>query len=178
MIATVVFMPQEKHSSSATWGPKIQRRSESEAFLATSNKASSNSKPKSQSASSLPLDVKAVPARYSTLDSCERTTKNCTGHGECMRLTSVTVGDHTNELFGCVCNKPTIRKNTDGSEKTTYYAGSACQKVDISQPFWLLAGTTVFLLTVVSLGVGMLYSMGSEELPSVIGAGVTGPRAK
>jgi hypothetical protein len=95
-----------------------------------------------------------------------------------MRLTSVTVGDHTNELFSCVCNKPTIRKNVDGSEKTTYYAGSACQKVDVSQPFWLLAGTTVFLLTAVSLGVGMLYSMGSEELPSVIGAGVTGPRAK
>ena len=45
-------------------------------------------------------------------------------------------------------------------------------------PFWLLAGVTIFLISVVSMGVGLLYSIGTEELPSVIGAGVSGPRAK
>jgi uncharacterized protein DUF3844 len=178
MIGTVLAMPPGKQHYTTTWGPKLQRRSESEALLAASIKGSVKSKAQSQPVSSSPLGVNAVPARYSSLDSCERTTKNCTGHGECVRLSSESVGDRTNDIFGCVCNKPSVRTNQDGSKKTTYYAGSACQKVDISQPFWLLAGTTIFLLTVVSLGVGMLYSMGSEELPSVIGAGVTGPRAK
>ena len=43
--------------------------------------------------------------------------------------------------------------------------------------FWLLAGLTVALVAVVSWGVGLLVSIGQEDLPSVIGAGVAGPRA-
>lgn len=45
-------------------------------------------------------------------------------------------------------------------------------------PFWLLAGFSVVLVAAVSWGVGLLWSIGEEELPSVIGAGVAGPRAK
>jgi hypothetical protein len=45
-------------------------------------------------------------------------------------------------------------------------------------PFWLLFGTALFLGLIVMWGIGMLYSMGSEELPSVIGAGVSGPTRK
>jgi hypothetical protein len=43
-------------------------------------------------------------------------------------------------------------------------------------PFWLLASTTVGLVSIISMGIGLLYSMGAEELPSVIGAGVSSAR--
>ena len=45
-------------------------------------------------------------------------------------------------------------------------------------PFFLLAGMTIALVGAVSWGVGLLMSVGNEELPSVIGAGVAGPRAQ
>lgn len=46
-------------------------------------------------------------------------------------------------------------------------------------PFWLLAGFSVLMAGLVSWGIGMLLTMGNEELPSVIGAGVSGvPRSK
>jgi hypothetical protein len=114
-----------------------------------------------------------IPSRYRSVDACMKTTGNCTGHGECKNLGAG--GDTT---FGCVCNKPEVRKNSDGSKKTTYYGGSACQKKDLTTPLWLLAGTTIFLISVVSAGIALLYSIGTEELPSVIGAGVSAPRAK
>lgn len=41
-------------------------------------------------------------------------------------------------------------------------------------PFWLLAGFSVLMASLVSWGIGMLLTMGNEELPSVIGAGVSG----
>ena len=68
-------------------------------------------------------------------------------------------------------------KNKDGTQKTTTYGGGACHKKDIVFPFWLLTGVTVFIIFIVSWGVGLLYEMGSQELPSVIGAGVSGPKA-
>ena len=59
-----------------------------------------------------------------------------------------------------------------------YWGGAACQKKDVSAPFFLLAGLTIALVGVVSWGIGLLMSVGQEELPSVIGAGVAGPRAQ
>lgn len=69
-------------------------------------------------------------------------------------------------------------RETEYGKKTTYFGGPACNKKDIVMPFWLIGGTSVFLIFVVSWGMGLLYSMGSEELPSVIGAGVSGPKAR
>lgn len=44
----------------------------------------------------------------------------------------------------------------------------------MSVPFWLLAGFTVLLVSIISYAIGLMYSVGGEELPGVIGAGVTG----
>jgi hypothetical protein len=93
-------------------------------------------------------------------------------------LYNETVANQNHEYFGCACTKPEVRTNRDGSKKTTWFGGAACQKKDVAAPFWLLASVTVLLVSIVSMGVGMLFSMGSEELPSVIGAGVSGPRPK
>jgi hypothetical protein len=121
-------------------------------------------------------EIVPVPFRFENLDECQSVTKNCTGHGKCSRIFS-TGGDKKTELFQCMC-KPTVETSKDGKKSTYQWAGNACQKIDVSIPFWLLAGTSVFLLTAISLGIGMLYSMGNEELPSVIGAGVSGPKPK
>lgn len=185
---TLAFMPPEKHCSKRVGSTKsfggIQRRSAA-AQPSTSEIPLSSGKINVQHSAqnSAPISVaakkKPIPAKYTSQDACEKTTGNCTGHGDC-KIIARELGENekTVELFGCVCNKPDIRKNKDGSTKTTYFGGTACQKKDLVAPFWLLAGTTVFLLTILSMGIGLLYSMGSEELPSVIGAGVSGPRAK
>lgn len=44
--------------------------------------------------------------------------------------------------------------------------------------FWLFAGFGVAMAAAIAWGVGLLFSMGGEELPSVLGAGVVGPRAQ
>jgi hypothetical protein len=69
-------------------------------------------------------------------------------------------------------------KGMESKTKTTYWGGPACQKKDISVQFWLFVMIGVALAFLISAGIGMLYSMGSEELPSVIGAGVSGPVRK
>lgn len=55
----------------------------------------------------------------------------------------------------------------------THWAGGACSKQDISVQFWLFAGFTISLLTILYLAIGMLFSVGEEKLPGVIGAGVS-----
>jgi hypothetical protein len=115
---------------------------------------------------------------FSSQHACESGTNNCTDHGICSLKFSIKTGENTtNNCYGCVCSSK-VTKNPDGSKKTTYYGGGACQKKDIVAPFWLLAGTTVFFISLISFVIGLLYSMGNDELPSVIGAGVSGPRPK
>ncbi|KAF2403718.1 hypothetical protein EJ06DRAFT_289864 [Trichodelitschia bisporula] len=119
----------------------------------------------------------AVPTCFASLSACKSGTNNCTGHGECL-LKYKGSGSASGDCYGCLCTIPEVRKNKDGSKKTTRFGGAACQKKDIVMPFWLLAGTSIFIVSIVSWGIGLLYSMGNEDLPSVIGAGVSGPRSK
>ena len=70
-----------------------------------------------------------------------------------------------------------MRKYEKGGIKRIAWGGSACEKKDISVPFLLFAGFGIFMSALVAGGIGMLYGMGAQELPSVIGAGVAGPRA-
>lgn len=113
---------------------------------------------------------------YRTQDDCASVTRNCSGHGSC-KLKFSNKDDESSRCYACSCQ--VARDDLgNGRFKTTVWAGPACQKRDISAPFWLLGSTAVGLLTVVAWGIGLLYSMGSEELPSVIGAGVAGPRPK
>ncbi|KAK7714600.1 hypothetical protein SLS57_007076 [Botryosphaeria dothidea] len=117
-----------------------------------------------------------LPACFSSKDACESSTNGCSGRGSCFK--KYTDKDNNNKAcFTCKCT-PQVRTNKDGSKKTTYYGGPACQKKDVVMPFWLFAGFGVFMASLLSFGIGLLYSMGSEELPSVIGAGVSGPSAR
>lgn len=117
-----------------------------------------------------------LPACFSSKDACESTTNGCSGRGSCYK--KYTDKDNNNKAcYTCKCT-PQVRKNKDGSTKTTYYGGPACQKKDVVMPFWLFAGFGVFMASLISYGIGLLYTMGNEELPSVIGAGVSGPSAR
>lgn len=116
-----------------------------------------------------------LPPFFNTLAACEKLTLNCSGHGECKLLHKAQ--DKTQQdRFGCAC-APTI-SGKGNTRKVTHWGGPACQKKDISTPFWLFVGTGVMLAFLISTIIGMMYSIGSEELPSVIGAGVSGPVRK
>ncbi len=142
-----------------------------------SNLSSSLSEPESINDASMKGPLRGIlPACFSSLDTCRSATRNCTGHGHC------TIKYNTTELDGRICYscacKADVIENEDGTKKTVRFGGPACQKRDISTPFWLLTGFSVAMLFLVSWGIGLLYSVGQEDLPSVIGAGVAGPRAK
>jgi len=118
-----------------------------------------------------------LPACYTTKEHCEKTTRNCTGHGSCSKkYRDPDSGSSGLDCYSCSCTA-TVVENENG-KKTTKWGGPACQKKDISIEFWLIALFTVGLMFLVSFAVGTVWEMGSEELPSVIGAGVSGPSAR
>ena len=47
-----------------------------------------------------------------------------------------------------------------------------CQKEDVSVQFWLIAGSTIALVGAVTFAIGLLFSVGEEKMPGVLGAGV------
>ncbi|CEO58516.1 hypothetical protein PMG11_03235 [Penicillium brasilianum] len=113
-----------------------------------------------------------APVCHASNSSCSDATNNCSGHGQCYLKSSS--GDA--QCFACRC-QATVRTKSDGTKQKIYWGGPACQKEDISSPFFLIAGVTVLVIVLASSAVGMLFSMGQEELPSVIGAGVGGSKA-
>ncbi|MCJ1361274.1 hypothetical protein MMC16_000372 [Acarospora aff. strigata] len=134
------------------------------------------SQPQTLKASALPAGI--IPICHSSHDACVAATNNCTGRGSCYKKYSSAEGDaKASDCYACGCIA-TVRENKSGSKKTTQWAGSACQKKDVSMPFLLIAGFTIVMVATVSWGVGLLFSIGQETLPSVIGAGVAGPRAQ
>lgn len=121
-----------------------------------------------------------LPACFPSLSACNSATRNCTGHGECsLAYKDSTAGDESpnRRCYACTCS-PTKVEGSDGKTSTQYWGGPACQKKDISVQFWMIVLFTVGLVGLVSFAIGQVWSMGDEELPSVIGAGVSGPVAR
>jgi len=133
------------------------------------------SQPQTLKASTIPAGI--LPVCHSSHDACVAATHNCTGRGTCYKKYSFKDGTKASDCFTCGC-VATVRENLDGSKKTTQWGGPACQKKDVSVPFFLIAGFTIVMVATVSWGIGLLFSIGQETLPSVIGAGVAGPRVQ
>lgn len=79
--------------------------------------------------------------------------------------------------FACRC-EATKRTFTVGESKQKaftfdYWGGAACQKEDVSGPFWLLATFSLVMVGLVAWAISMLFAIGEEKLPGVIGAGVS-----
>lgn len=201
---TVVTMPASAaHSKRAVnpWGtyslPAASgaRRVNPEALLSLNSAPSSSPAPPVSDLEDFPViaaqasdkgPVRGIlPTCFVSLSACEKQTHNCSSHGECKLLhkgRGSGKDTQTLDCYGCACS-PTIQhvgedKGMESKQKVTYWGGPACQKKDISVQFWLFVATGVTLAFLVSAGIGMLFSMGSEELPSVIGAGVSGPVRK
>ena len=119
-----------------------------------------------------------LPLCQPSKEKCIAATNNCSGHGTPFRKPVDPSANSAKECWSCRCVK-TVHTDKDGNMiKTTQWGGPSCRKKDVSVPFFLLAGLTIGLAATLSWGVGLLYSIGQEDLPSVIGAGVTGPRAQ
>lgn len=71
--------------------------------------------------------------------------------------------------FACQCKG--TRSGDDGS--VTRWAGGRCDKVDRSVPFVLFVASTLVIVLIVTLGIKLIYSIGEEPLPGVLGAGVS-----
>ncbi|KUI70560.1 hypothetical protein VM1G_06549 [Cytospora mali] len=112
---------------------------------------------------------------FGSYSSCVTATSNCTGHGKCLDKFAIPGQDTQEGDKQCfVCNCLSTKKYPEKEEsKRVHWGGAYCQKIDVSSPFWLIATTTVLLVGVVSGCIGMLFSIGEEKLPGVIGAGVS-----
>ncbi|KAJ5634903.1 hypothetical protein N7528_002745 [Penicillium herquei] len=118
-----------------------------------------------------------APVCHVSNSSCTESTNSCSGHGHCyLKYGSGSEGAAGN-CYACRCQETVVRKS-DGSIQKIQWGGPACQKKDISSPFFLIASVTVFAILAVGTAIGMLFSMGSQELPSVIGAGVGAPKVQ
>ncbi|KAF4995874.1 hypothetical protein FGRMN_4831 [Fusarium graminum] len=106
----------------------------------------------------------AIPSCFKSEDSCIEGTNNCSQNGVCQSK----YGKGSDSCFACHCLST---KSKSGS--VTHWAGGACSKKDISVEFWLFAGFTIALITILYLAIAMLFSVGEEKLPGVIGAGVS-----
>ncbi|KAJ5476017.1 hypothetical protein N7475_001746 [Penicillium sp. IBT 31633x] len=121
------------------------------------------------------LQSTLAPVCHASNSSCAEATNNCSGHGSCYLKYGPGGEGTTGNCYTCHCRQSIIR-NSDGTTKTVQWGGPACQKRDISSPFFLVAGVSVLAIMLVGSAIGMLFSMGSQELPSVISAGVGGPK--
>ncbi|PPJ58488.1 hypothetical protein CBER1_05589 [Cercospora berteroae] len=144
----------------------------------TSDSSEDSPLPKFQANNTTPLRG-ILPACFTSESACESATRNCTGHGKCglkyHDADSLGPGGQTGlDCWSCQCTKP----KSEAGKKSTVWGGPACQKKDVSVEFWLIALFTVAIIGLVSFAVGTIWEMGSQELPSVIGAGVSGPTAR
>lgn len=115
-----------------------------------------------------------IPVCHTSAQECIDSTNNCSGHGAPYKRFIDPTSKKAPDCYACNCTT-TIQTNKIG-KNTTQWGGPACQKKDVSVPFWLLSGFSIILLALVSWSIGLLFSIGEEVLPSVIGAGVGGPR--
>ncbi|KAJ5302037.1 hypothetical protein PENANT_c050G04576 [Penicillium antarcticum] len=127
--------------------------------------------------STQPLQSTLAPVCHASNSSCAEATNNCSGHGSCYLKSGSGVEGTSGNCYACQCQQSIIR-NSDGTTKTLQWGGSACQKRDISSPFFLVASVSLLVIVLVGSAIGMLFSMGSQELPSVISAGVGAPKTQ
>ncbi|KAH9176794.1 hypothetical protein EDB89DRAFT_2065580 [Lactarius sanguifluus] len=108
---------------------------------------------KRQDQSPLPPDTPPPPVGSDTLcfvseEICSNSTDSCSGHAS----------------------------KDDG--RTEYWAGSKCERKDVSGPFVLITGTVVALILIIVGSISLLSSVGNQPLPSVLTSSVPGMSAR
>ncbi|KAI4192246.1 MAG: hypothetical protein LQ346_004393 [Caloplaca aetnensis] len=184
--STIILLPPstQKRKQISPYGPEVKslhaRGAQSEAPL-TAPSAPQPSLPSHHH--STPQILKApssgpkpgiLPVCQPSLEKLADITGNCSGHG----TPHLKHNSTDTACYVCKCKNTVISRGKGKGVKTIEWAGPACSKKDVSMPFWLLAGISIAMVATVSWGIGLLFSIGQEDLPSVIGAGVAGPRAQ
>ncbi|KAG4223043.1 hypothetical protein PC116_g28484 [Phytophthora cactorum] len=118
-----------------------------------------------------PAGVTAFPACFTSHNACISATDSCSGRGECVNKWAKAEGAKK-ACFSCRCG-PTNETDSEGRVSIYHWGGAACQKRDVSTPFWLFAGVSIALVSTIAFAIGLLFSVGEEKLPGVIGAGVS-----
>lgn len=109
--------------------------------------------------------ISAVSTCFTSLDACSNSTNSCSNHGQC-----VSASKAGKTCFVCSCT-PSKSINGNGQTKTTLWAGEQCERVDVSQEFVLLVGTTIGIIVLVFGSISLLYGVGGEKLPQVLAEG-------
>ncbi|KAL9574380.1 hypothetical protein ACKAV7_001534 [Fusarium commune] len=158
----LVFLPLDVDSEDKSDKDQELRRRQAETVISSIEETVESPAETSTTPAKPSNPIKAVC--FTSEDSCMEATGNCTGHGKCLNKYS----QSKDSCFACHCQ---VTKSESGS--VTHWGGNMCQKQDISVQFWLFAGFTIALLTILYMAIGMLFSVGEEKLPGVIGAGVS-----
>lgn len=168
--STVLITPPKSKLKKAKHERRADPEEEPLEFLPEEPEPASKSFPSINAANTSRPLPSIIPQCFSTKDACEETTNSCSGHGDCYKA-------HIG-CYKCNCGRTLVRVSPDGGNKTVQWGGNACQKKDVSMEFALFATFGIVMVALVAGALGALYSMGSQELPSVIGAGVAGPKAQ
>ncbi|PNP58734.1 hypothetical protein THARTR1_01750 [Trichoderma harzianum] len=168
---TFLFFPGAGKSSSQA---QALHKRQAERVISHFHKTAAAVQPTSPAQNTLRAPAGRIPACFDSLDSCVSKTGNCSQQGECLnKYASADAGalasGRAPVCFACHC----LSTRTEENGPLTHWAGPTCAKKDISVPFWLFAGFTLLMLGTISLSVTMLYNVGDEKLPGVIGAGVS-----
>lgn len=175
METTLVLLPATSDKTSPKqWSDKPQelRKRQAEMVFSSVDESAKPPAPTSSRGANPTLPRPRIAACYLTLDSCNQATANCSSQGSCVNKYAKEDGTQGKEpCYACHC----LSTYKDGDKKGSviHWAGRDCSKQDISVPFWLFAGFTLALVSILYLAIGMLYSIGEEKLPGVIGAGVS-----
>lgn len=150
----------------------------SETESAPSSKTKSSSSTFSPSFPSV-LPAGILPVCHRSYEDAFSATHNCSGHGEVyLKYTTGSGGGKGIDCFACKCTATIYIDPGSGSISKTHWGGPACQKIDVSVPFFLLAGFGIAITGAIAWAVGLLFTIGQEDLPSVIGAGVAGAKPR
>ena len=175
VVSTVVLLPQAAANSEPQyWSDKAQelrRRQAEQVISAPEEAAETETTTPPAPTSSAPSHHKGpIPACFNSQESCMEATDNCSGRGNCTNKYGTAPADPKE---GDVCYICHCIGTESKSGSVTHWGGPTCGKQDISVPFWLFATSGVFLAGIVYFAIGLLYSIGEEQLPGVIGAGVS-----
>ncbi|OHX00115.1 arsenate reductase [Colletotrichum incanum] len=174
METVVIAMPESSRNSQVRhWSSKpeeLRRRQVEEVMTETDDH--DQPAPTTPVQSSAPfvgnIERGTIRSCYDSQDACVKATGNCSGHGECFNKYATPDGKDQGACFACQCLGT---KSKSGS--VTHWGGRACNKVDVSVPFWLFVGFGIAMVGILTSAIGLLFSVGEEKLPGVIGAGVS-----
>ncbi|KAI1496983.1 hypothetical protein F5X99DRAFT_398394 [Biscogniauxia marginata] len=166
---TILFLPP----SGAGSEQELRRRDKTEQVLTSGAadffkdvKASSKPAKSFYAAADRPT---VIPSCFASHNACMTATNECSGHGACIDKWT----DSEESCFFCRCKAAKEYDEVYKRDLLYQWGGGACQKRDVSTPFWLFAGVTIALVSTVAFSIGLLFSVGEEKLPGVIGAGVS-----